>query len=361
MSDDMQHMNKKGEGTGSIVSGCMLLNIGFVSATAEQVLKAEENRRARIAANTDPNVKEVFRPIDMLHKDAAGLAWTFFMFEYGKNREGYWMGEKMVKHMTDVLDVLGVLYPEHSPVCFFDWSSCHDCMEVGAAAVSKMNVGVGGVRKGEQLTPMNRIQLLADTPKIRKGEWQNLTFQPGDAPPFYALHMEAADYVGRVKGMKQILWERGLFKPGMTKDGGKVKDPTLSMEYVLGNQPDFKAVPSSLQVLVERLGGRSLMLPKYHCELNPIELMWGMSKFLVRRVCDYTYEGLKRNIPASFRPPACAEESGMHRVTLQRYCRKIHTYHAIYNDTDATGIAADDVYKVYKSHRRPAPSEYINP
>lgn len=356
----MQIINKKGEGVGLMVSGCMLLNVGFVSATEAQVAQAEELRRERIKASEgDPNVREEFRPIDMLYKDGNGLFWTYHTFEYGKNKEGYWTADKMLKHMADVLDVLSVLYKDYAPVCFFDWSSCHDCMEPGAAAVSKMNIGVGGVRKGEELPPMNRIQLLADTPKMKIGDWQDLTFQEGDDPPFYMPEMQPANYVGKVKGMKQVLWERGLFVAGMTKDGGKTKDLSKSMQHVLGEQPDFKAVPSSLQVLVERLGGRCLMLPKYHCELNPIELMWGMSKYLVRRNCDYTYEGLKRNVPASFLPPTNPNEKGMSTATLQRYCRKIHTYHTIYHKTDATGITAAETYQTYKSHRRPAPSEYL--
>lgn len=57
----------------------------------------------------------------------------------------------------------------------------------------------------------------------------------------------------------------------MTKDGGKGmdEDPTKSMQLVLGSQPE---------TLVTGLGGQSLMLPKYNCERNPIELVWGLSK-----------------------------------------------------------------------------------
>lgn len=348
----------KGDGTGLMVAGSIAHNIGFVSVTAKQVEAAQRLRKRRIKANTNPNVREQYRPIDTLAEDEAGNFWTYHTFEYGKNREGYWTGEKMIEHMTDVLDVLAVKFPGHSPVAFYDWSSCHDCLEPGAPSVSKMNVGVGGTRNGEEMPPMDSITLLEDTPLMRKGQVQQLTFQKGDAPPIHWPDATAGEYVGMVKGLKQTLAERGLYVPGMTKDGGKRKLLHLSMQYVLGQQPDFQAVPSSLQFLTERLGGECLMLPKYHCELNPIELVWGRSKFLVRRVCDYTYGGLKENVPRSFLPSTDPAVPGMDVGLIQKYCRKTHVYHNIFTDTDIKGLAALAKYKVYKSHRRPAPSEY---
>ncbi|CAM9331718.1 unnamed protein product [Discosporangium mesarthrocarpum] len=86
--------------------------------------------------------------------------------------------------------------------------------------------------------------------------------------------MSPEEYVGQVKGMRQIFQEKGLFIPGMTKDGGKDRNKkSMSMTYVLGEQPDFKAVEPSLKTLVEHLGGHNLVLPKYQCELNPIEMV----------------------------------------------------------------------------------------
>ncbi|CAM9263039.1 unnamed protein product [Discosporangium mesarthrocarpum] len=66
----------------------------------------------------------------------------------------------------------------------------------------------------------------------------------------------------RGKGISaEILQERGIFIPGMTEDGGKDRNKSVSMAYVLGEQPDFKAVEPSLKIRVERLGGHCL-IPK---------------------------------------------------------------------------------------------------
>ncbi|CAM9358883.1 unnamed protein product, partial [Choristocarpus tenellus] len=97
----------------------------------------------------------------------------------------------------------------------------------------------------------------------------------------------------QVKGVRQILQESVFFIPRMTKDGGKDRNKSTSMAYVLGEQLDFKVVKPSLKVLVDCLGGHCLMLPKYQCELNPIEIVWGRVKLYVRDHYDYMLPGMR--------------------------------------------------------------------
>ena len=47
---------------------------------------------------------------------------------------------------------------------------------------------------------------------------QHFEFREGDAPPFYKPGLAPAEYVGKAKGMKQVLWERGLWVEGMLVD-----------------------------------------------------------------------------------------------------------------------------------------------
>ena len=37
--------------------------------------------------------------------------------------------------------------------------------------------------------------------------------------------------------------------------------------------------------------------PKYHCELNYIEMVWGFMKSYLRRHCSYNFNDLKEKIP----------------------------------------------------------------
>ncbi|CAM9408002.1 unnamed protein product [Choristocarpus tenellus] len=163
------------------------------------------------------------------------------------------------------------------------------------------------------------------------------------------------EYVGQVKGMRQILQERGFFIPGMTKDGSKDRNKSMSMAYVLGEQSGFRVIEWSPQILAERLGGHCLILPKYHCELNPIEMVWGRAKHYVQGHPDYTLPGMRANIPVSLK-----EEGGLSRVMVEGFFRMSIAYHLIYsNERGMECTKLDGVYKTFKSHRRPTPSEYL--
>ena len=62
-------------------------------------------------------------------------------------------------------------------------------------------------------------------------------------------------------------------------------------------QPDFLAQKSSVQEVIEDAGYLCIFLPKFHCELNFIEFFWGAVKRYLCEHCDYTFEGLKANLP----------------------------------------------------------------
>jgi hypothetical protein len=50
------------------------------------------------------------------------------------------------------------------------------------------------------------------------------------------------------------------------------------MEKCLSTEADFKAGKPLLQLVVEQAGHLCILLPKFHCELNPIEMYWGYAK-----------------------------------------------------------------------------------
>jgi hypothetical protein len=50
------------------------------------------------------------------------------------------------------------------------------------------------------------------------------------------------------------------------------------MQRLLSVQEDFKNEKPLLQLIIEGAGHICLFLPKFHCELNPIELVWGQAK-----------------------------------------------------------------------------------
>jgi hypothetical protein len=70
------------------------------------------------------------------------------------------------------------------------------------------------------------------------------------------------------------------------QDGNRPVD--CCMQRLLSLQDDFKNEKPLLQLIIEGAGHTCLFLPKFHCELNPIELVWGQAKrreFWIEGLC----------------------------------------------------------------------------
>ncbi|KAF8593220.1 hypothetical protein BDV93DRAFT_516735 [Ceratobasidium sp. AG-I] len=104
----------------------------------------------------------------------------------------------------------------------------------------------------------------------------------GVVQPFYYPDNHPK-YPGMFKGMAQILRERNL--PHIANKLAEC--PSFKCEEgvtdcccrrTLFCQPDFAARDSTLEEVARTLGSKIIFLPKYHCELNPIEQCWGLAK-----------------------------------------------------------------------------------
>ena len=60
---------------------------------------------------------------------------------------------------------------------------------------------------------------------FKKGDVQHNIFHEEDGPPFYLPNFDPNQYINKPKGIRQVLWERGLLKPDMTLDGNWVDGP----------------------------------------------------------------------------------------------------------------------------------------
>ena len=71
------------------------------------------------------------------------------------------------------------------------------------------------------------------------------------------------------------------------------------LSKVFSEEPDFMIQKEWLTEVVE-LGGCSIIIhPKYHCELNFIEMIWGWLKSYHRRSCTYNFKHLEETLPVS--------------------------------------------------------------
>ena len=70
--------------------------------------------------------------------------------------------------------------------------------------------------------------------------------------------------------------------------------------HILATRDGFKYQKPLLQELIEAKGHKIIFYPKFHCELNYIEMYWGVAKRYVRQHCNYTWKGFQENVPKAF-------------------------------------------------------------
>jgi hypothetical protein len=135
--------------------------------------------------------------------------------------------------------------------------------------------------------------------------------------------------------MRLVLQERGV-------DTSRMK--AADMCLVLGNHADFKYEKTAVEYLLQSKGHRALFLPKFHCELNPIERIWGEAKRYTRSHCDYSFPGLERAIIPAL--------ESVRLDTIRKYFRKCREYMDAYKQGKAGGAEVEQAVQLYKSHRR---------
>ena len=152
---------------------------------------------------------------------------------------------------------------------------------------------------------------------------------------------------GHAKGIRTILMERGLWQPHLHLSCGKKENidenPSCCARHLLGTQEDFcQPKKPYLQEVIENLGHKAIFYPKFHPELNFIEMCWGSAKRYARNNCEYTWSSLKTNVPIAL--------DSVSLVEMRRYARRTRRFMECYR-RGLDGIQAEFAMKQYKSHR----------
>ena len=232
--------------------------------------------------------------------------------EYGESKEGYWTAEKFMRQIEFAVTIAEVKYPRAEGwrhVWVFDHSSCHAAMADDALDVSKMNVNPGGKQR-----------------KMRDGWWGG---RP--QPMNYAI--------GVPKGLHIVLQERGVDTSTMNAD---------AMRAVLRSHPDFMEQKTQVEDFLREKGHITVLLPKFHCELNPIERVWAQAKRYTRAYCKYTIRSLRININPAL--------DSVLLENIENHFRKVRHYMFAYLEGVPGGSNLEKLVKRYKteikSHRR---------
>lgn len=361
-------LRKKTEGPGIMVSAFQdeIRGFGF-SMTGDEL--------ARVNAFRSTQGRE---PL----KETPGMR----CLDYGKQKDGYWNYDMFAEQCVDVMDCFEVLYPDWQLVMEVDHSSGHAKYREDGLHVNNMNVKWGGAKGSKMRNTTVTAECLGPHPatmqwkgerydcKLKPGDVQCPIFQVGDPPPFYDLEAPAKSakkgrrvevrtagkanngknsrmvldepivgYEGRPKGIRQMLWERGLWEDGMTASA----DPNSgkNVNTVLGNCPDFRDEKSALQHLVESRGHILLMSPKCHPEIAGvgIEYSWGKSKLEFRRnINDEIVKNLRENMLK-----ALSTDKILTLGRVRRFARRTRDYRRTYARLASAGTDMADLKRKY--------------
>lgn len=231
------------------------------------------------------------------------------LFRAGKNRDGYFTNQEILDHATLAMDILSRHYPDDDHVLIFDNAPTHLKRPDDALSARRMSskptapdkplFGVDIDVIGEDGRPVYTPNGKKQRQRVRMGDAR---FPDGRPQSLY--FDEKSQRPGVFKGMAQILEERGIRVSGKRAQcpDFKCKPPALDccVRRVLYNQPDFCDAESVLENHCRECAFQVLFLPKFHCEINPIEQCWGAAKREYRKCPPSTLEAdLEKNMRKS--------------------------------------------------------------
>jgi hypothetical protein len=260
------------------------------------------------------------------------MIYSYQLIKPGTGRDGWWTNDDLVTQTSDQFIVLfELLHPDMEALLVYDNSQNHHAMASDALVASKLKLNPGG----------------AGVKPMRDTVWG-----PLNTPQC----MQFED--GQPKGVRQVLLERGLWRdkrPDHKKFNLTCKHCSEIPEehqtwgqqccawHVLQSQPDFQSQRTWLTETVQNSGHSVIYLPKFHCELNPIEMFWAFVKGKARAECGYSIAALDKKIPECM--IACPIS------TIRKYVRHCLRYMDGYRK-GLTGPLLDFACKKYTSHRR---------
>ena len=303
LAGDQQAIRKKGNGRVVHVSD-------FISETI-----------GRIRLSDDQIAEQLAKPADHRLPTFEARKITY----PGKGHDNWWDLPQLIEQLKHTIQVFDHTHPDRTAIFVFDRSSAHEGFADDALNVNNMNVNHGGKQRKlrDTVIPLNNPDPVRGEEDTR-GQVQKMCF-PDDHPnpklrgqpkgikvvlqerksvwDEYTARCEGRDAkpVGKCKSCSksQIHKDaerritnaeaRGEGDPasieGMT-DEGSVMPPTSDdsdmwccMERILTLQEDFRTEKPLIQSIIERSGHICLFLPRFHCELNPIEMLWGYGKY----------------------------------------------------------------------------------
>jgi len=173
----------------------------------------------------------------------------------GTGGDPWWDHTQLLVQVDKAIAIFDKVHLGCEGVFIFDQSLAHGSLGPDALCAFNMNKSNGGKQRKQKDTviPMNNPhERLCRKP-------QKMTMDTSEA-----------------KGLKQVLEERGFNITGMSAKCSPVcafENNDCCMACLLSKQDDFHSQTSLLEQKITAKGHHCIFLPKFHCELNPIEMV----------------------------------------------------------------------------------------
>ncbi|KAB5587657.1 hypothetical protein CTheo_8903 [Ceratobasidium theobromae] len=263
---------KKGEGISLMVADIVSAKYGFLQRPGQM---------------QDQNGNKLSDLITCIQQNLLSATWAHsgarVLFKPGKERDGYFCNDHVCKQLEEAIQIVKEQYLNEEHVFIFDNTMTHMKLPDTAPIVNWMTLGPSHKVKGETTSPSReKIKVNFAAGRFSDGSCQEF---------YYPTNHPKVELQGTFKGLTKILEERGI--PGAHKL--KLQCPTTNGQTgcppgkkdccarrTMANQPDILEQKTILQLLAESHDCSVIYLPKYHCELNPIEQCWGAAKRVYR-------------------------------------------------------------------------------
>jgi hypothetical protein len=175
----------------------------------------------------------------------------------GSNGDAWWDTAQLLDQVKQAITIFEAAHPNCVALFIFDQSSAHASPAPDALRAFDMNKSNGGKQRKQQDTVIPQSNPVAEL----RGKPQKMTLENGNP-----------------KGLQQVLEERGFNVCHLRAKCSPVcpfESKGCCMSQLLSQQDDFVNQPSMLESLIRDAGHECIFLPKFHCELNLIEMVCG--------------------------------------------------------------------------------------
>lgn len=174
----------------------------------------------------------------------------------GSNGDPWWDSKQLIDQVIKkAIPVFKEAHPGCQALFIFDQSSAHAALSPNALKAFEINKSNGGAqwRQKDTIIP-----------------------ESNPFPEYHGRVQKMTTKSGEQKGLQQTLEECGFNVGHLHAKCAPVcpfENDDCCMACILSKQDDFANQISVLKIVIQEAGHECIFLPKFHCELNPIEMV----------------------------------------------------------------------------------------